>query len=92
MKRAGSAESAKYLSEMPKTNYDGVTANIVFDPHGDLTNASISVYTVEGGKWKLMRTVSGPTTPVVIADSTATSTAPATAPAADVTPAAAPAK
>jgi branched-chain amino acid transport system substrate-binding protein len=63
MKRAGSADSAKYLPEMAKTSHDGVTATIAFDASGDLTNASISVYKVEGGAWKLQRTVGGPATP-----------------------------
>jgi branched-chain amino acid transport system substrate-binding protein len=63
MKRAGSADSAKYLPEMAKTNYDGVTATVAFDAKGDLTNASISVYKVDGGKWTLQRTVGGPAAP-----------------------------
>ncbi len=60
MRRAGSAESAKFLPEMAKTSHDGVTANIAFDANGDLTNASISVYKVEGGAWRLQRTVGAP--------------------------------
>lgn len=63
MKRAGSVESAKFLPEMAKTNHDGVTANITFDANGDLTSAAISVYRVDGGDWKLQRTVGGPATP-----------------------------
>lgn len=63
MKRAGSVESAKFLPEMPKTSHDGVTATIAFDANGDLTSAAISVYRVEGGIWKLQRTVGGPAAP-----------------------------
>ena len=74
MKRAGSADSAQFLPEMAKTSHDGVTANIVFDANGDLTNASISVYKVVGGDWKLMRTVGGPAAPAPAA-----AAAPATA-------------
>ncbi|MDP2228508.1 MAG: branched-chain amino acid ABC transporter substrate-binding protein [Moraxellaceae bacterium] len=57
MQRAGSAEPAKYLPEMGKTAHDGVTARISFDDKGDLTGGSISVYRVEGGQWKLLRTL-----------------------------------
>jgi len=66
MKRAGSVQSAKFLPEMAKTNHDGVTANIGFDANGDLTSASISVYRVEGGQWKLQRTVGGPAAPAAV--------------------------
>src|SRR5574343_1770262 len=44
MKRAGSAEPAKYLPELGKTNYDGVTALIEFDQFGDLQGGAISLY------------------------------------------------
>lgn len=60
MKRAGSIDPAKYLAEMPKTNYDGVTANITFDENGDLKGGAISVYRVEGGQWKFLKTIGAP--------------------------------
>lgn len=78
MQRAGSVEPAKYLPEMGKTNHDGVTANITFDENGDLKGGAISVYRVEGGVWKFLKTIGG-----------APAAAPAPAPAA--TPAATPA-
>lgn len=59
MKRAGSAESAKFLPEMAKTKHDGVTAQIAFDARGDLTGGAITVYRVENGGWKVMRTIGG---------------------------------
>mgnify|MGYP001627443398 CR=1 FL=1 len=59
MRRAGSAEPAKYLPELRKTEHDGVTARIRFDDKGDLTGGLISVYRVEGGQWKLLRTLGG---------------------------------
>jgi branched-chain amino acid transport system substrate-binding protein len=63
MKRAGSIEPARYQPEMAKTNHDGVTARIGFDAKGDLTGGAITVYRVEGGEWKVLRTLGG--TPVV---------------------------
>lgn len=59
MKRAGSADPARYLAEMPKTKHDGVTANIAFDAKGDLTGGAITVYRVEGGEWKMLKTIGG---------------------------------
>ena len=35
MKRAGSTEPAKFLAELPKTNYQGVIGPIAFDDKGD---------------------------------------------------------
>ncbi|AXQ28829.1 branched-chain amino acid ABC transporter substrate-binding protein [Solimonas sp. K1W22B-7] len=57
MKRAGSVESAKFLPEMGKTLHDGVTARIAFDARGDLTGGAITVYRVEGGDWKMVKTI-----------------------------------
>lgn len=59
MQRAGSIEPAKYLPEMAKTKHDGVTAPISFDEHGDLTGGAITVYRVEGGNWKVLKTIGG---------------------------------
>lgn len=57
MQRANSAEPAKYLPEMAKTNYSGVTANIKFDDKGDLQGGSITVYRVVKGEWQVLKTV-----------------------------------
>ncbi|MDF2444877.1 MAG: branched-chain amino acid transporter substrate-binding protein [Moraxellaceae bacterium] len=59
MKRAGSIEPARYQPELAKTNHDGVTARIGFDAKGDLTGGAITVYRVEGGEWKVLRTLGG---------------------------------
>jgi branched-chain amino acid transport system substrate-binding protein len=59
MQRAGSIEPAKYLPEMARTKHDGVTAPISFDEHGDLTGGSITVYRVEAGNWKFLKTIGG---------------------------------
>ena len=59
MQRANSTEPAKYLPEMAKTNYNGVTANIKFDDKGDLQGGSITVYRVAKGEWQVVKTVTG---------------------------------
>jgi branched-chain amino acid transport system substrate-binding protein len=63
MQRAGSIESAKYLPEMIKTKHDGVTAPIAFDDKGDLTGGAITVYRIEKGEWKMLKTIGGSQSP-----------------------------
>jgi branched-chain amino acid transport system substrate-binding protein len=50
MKRANSADPKVYINELPKTNYKGVTANIQFEPNGELKNAATTLYSYGGGK------------------------------------------
>lgn len=57
MKRAGSADPAKFLPEVGKTRYDGVIGPIAFDEKGDLKNGPITIYVVKGGKWEPLETV-----------------------------------
>lgn len=59
MKRANSVEPAKYLSEIGKTSYQGVTAKIEFDAKGDLKGGAISLYQVKDGKWEYRETIGG---------------------------------
>ncbi|NJA89281.1 branched-chain amino acid ABC transporter substrate-binding protein [Rhodocyclus tenuis] len=61
MKRANSVEPAKYLPEIGKTEYQGVTSKIVFDGNGDLKNGAISLYQVKDGKWEYLQTIGGDT-------------------------------
>ena len=63
MKRANSVEPAKYLPEIGKTDYQGVTAKIQFDDKGDLKGGAISLYQVKGGKWEYRETVGGAAAP-----------------------------
>jgi branched-chain amino acid transport system substrate-binding protein len=58
MKKADSTDPAKYLPELAKTNYDGVTGNIQFDAKGDLVNGSVTVYQVTNGQWQSVATIS----------------------------------
>jgi branched-chain amino acid transport system substrate-binding protein len=50
MQRARSADPARFVPEIAKINYQGVTGNIGFDPHGDLLNAAMTIHTYRGGK------------------------------------------
>ncbi len=51
MVKAGSAEPAKYLPVLAKTDgYKGVTGNISFDNKGDVKNGALTLYTYKGGK------------------------------------------
>ncbi len=59
MKRAGSADPAKYLPELGKTHYDGVTAMIGFDQFGDLQGGAISLYQYKAGKLEYVETLGG---------------------------------
>jgi len=59
MKRANSVESAKFLPEIGKTDYQGVTAKVQFDDKGDLKGGSISLYQVKDGKWEYRETIGG---------------------------------
>ncbi|TIC87022.1 branched-chain amino acid ABC transporter substrate-binding protein [Crenobacter intestini] len=52
MKRADSAEPAKYLAELPKTKLDGVTGPIAFDAKGDIVGGTVTLYRLENGAWK----------------------------------------
>jgi branched-chain amino acid transport system substrate-binding protein len=49
MKKANSTDPAKYLPELAKISYDGITAKIEFDEHGDTKNGAITLYTVKDG-------------------------------------------
>ncbi|MEI7431626.1 MAG: branched-chain amino acid ABC transporter substrate-binding protein [Betaproteobacteria bacterium] len=66
MKRANSVESAKFLPEIGKTDYQGVTAKIQFDEKGDLKGGAISLYQVKDGQWIYRETIGGPA--IVVAE------------------------
>ena len=50
MKRANSADPAKYLPELAKVNYKGATGNIAFDEKGDRKDAEMTIFTMKDGK------------------------------------------
>ncbi|MER7763420.1 branched-chain amino acid ABC transporter substrate-binding protein [Streptomyces sp. NPDC097619] len=43
---------AKVVEAMGKVSFDGVTGKVAFDEFGDTTNKQLTVYKVEGGAWK----------------------------------------
>jgi branched-chain amino acid transport system substrate-binding protein len=51
MKKANSADPAKYLPVLAKTTgYKGVTGTISFDDKGDVKNGALTLFTYKGGK------------------------------------------
>jgi branched-chain amino acid transport system substrate-binding protein len=49
MVKANSAEPAKYLPVLVKSNHKGVTGTIAFDNKGDIKNGALTLYTYKGG-------------------------------------------
>ena len=54
MKKANSAEPAKYLPVLAKIKHKGVTGNIEFDAKGDIKDGTLTLYTYKGGKRQLV--------------------------------------
>ncbi|XYJ11453.1 branched-chain amino acid ABC transporter substrate-binding protein [Telluria sp. B2] len=50
MQKAGSAEPSKYLPELKKIQYKGVTGDIRFDAKGDIENGALTLFTYKDGK------------------------------------------
>jgi len=50
MKKANSADPAKYLPELAKIDYKGATGKIAFDEKGDRKDAEITIFTMKEGK------------------------------------------
>ena len=59
MKKAASADPAKYLPELANSQYQGVTGTITFDEKGDIKGGGISLYQVKDGKWQFLETIGG---------------------------------
>jgi branched-chain amino acid transport system substrate-binding protein len=51
MKLANSAEPAKYLPQLQKVAFKGVTGNIAFDASGDSREGGVTLYQFNSGKW-----------------------------------------
>jgi branched-chain amino acid transport system substrate-binding protein len=54
MKAANSTDPAKYLPALQKIRYPGITADIEFDPNGDLTHGLMTISQVKNGKWEVI--------------------------------------
>jgi branched-chain amino acid transport system substrate-binding protein len=50
MQKANSAEPAKYLPELARISYDGITGPIAFDANGDIKDRTLTLFTFKGGK------------------------------------------
>jgi branched-chain amino acid transport system substrate-binding protein len=50
MQRAGSTDPKKYIPELKKTKFKGVTSTIEFEPNGELKNAATTLYNYKDGK------------------------------------------
>jgi branched-chain amino acid transport system substrate-binding protein len=50
MKKANSADPAKYLPELAKIDFKGATGKIAFDDKGDRKDAEITIFTMKDGK------------------------------------------
>lgn len=57
MKRANSAEPAKVLAELAKTDHAGVTGPLKFDARGDTAGGAVTLYLVKDGAWTVLETV-----------------------------------
>jgi len=57
MKRANSAEPAKVLAELPKTDLQGVSGPVKFDTKGDTVGGAVTLYQVKDGAWQVLETV-----------------------------------
>ncbi|MEO6919522.1 MAG: branched-chain amino acid ABC transporter substrate-binding protein [Collimonas sp.] len=54
MQKAGSSDPKKYLPELAKIHYKGVTGEIAFDAKGDIKDGSLTLYTYKDGKRTLL--------------------------------------
>jgi branched-chain amino acid transport system substrate-binding protein len=87
MKKANSADPAKYLPELAKIDFKGATGQIAFDDKGDRKNAEITIFTMKSGKLEPIAIIKGGQSVAyadfVKASAPAPAAAPAPAPAAE---------
>lgn len=50
MKRANSVDPKVYAPKLAETNYQGISAKIMFEPQGDLKNPAMTLYVYKDGK------------------------------------------
>ena len=86
MKKANSADPAKYLPELAKIDFTGATGKIAFDAKGDRKDAEMTIFTMKGGKLAPIAIIKGGQTIAYedFAKAAAAPAAPAVAPAAPV--------
>jgi branched-chain amino acid transport system substrate-binding protein len=54
MQKANSTAPAKYLPELAKISYKGITGTIAFDPKGDIKDGTLTLYTFKAGHRQLL--------------------------------------
>jgi branched-chain amino acid transport system substrate-binding protein len=81
MKKANSADPAKYLPELAKIDFKGVTGKIAFDDKGDRKDAEITIFTMKDGKLAPIAIIKGGQTISYEDFAKASAPAPAAAPA-----------
>jgi len=54
MHKANSADPAKYLPELARISYKGVTGTIAFDDKGDIKHGALTLYTYKNGQRTLL--------------------------------------
>jgi branched-chain amino acid transport system substrate-binding protein len=59
MKKANSADPAKYLPELAKIEFTGATGKIAFDEKGDRKDAEMTIFTMKGGKIEPVAVIKG---------------------------------
>ena len=57
MQKDDSTDPEKYLPELAKIEYDGITGHIAFDERGDMKKAALTLYTFKGGQKTQMMVV-----------------------------------
>jgi len=57
MKKADSADPAKFILDLPKTDMQGVTGPLRFDAKGDIAGGSVTLYQAKDGAWTKLETV-----------------------------------
>jgi branched-chain amino acid transport system substrate-binding protein len=59
MKKANSADPAKYLPELAKIDFKGATGKIAFDDKGDRKDAEMTIFTMKDGKLAPVAVIKG---------------------------------
>jgi len=57
MKKANSVDPAKFLPELAKISYKGVTGTIAFDEKGDIKHGTLTLYTYKNGQRTMLGVV-----------------------------------
>lgn len=57
MKKADSTDPKKYLPELAKIQYDGVTGPIAFDDKGDIKGGTLTLFTYRNGKRETVKVI-----------------------------------